>query len=139
MSAIKAQGTTLKFTPVGGEELTVGKLSAVGEIQPDSEELDITTLESPEGCREYMQGMRDCGEIEISGFHDAGDAGQRALRAAYASGENAAFCVCFPDGTQARFSAFVKSHTLGAAEVDGAVGFGAVLRVSGPLSVQEAN
>lgn len=138
MPAIKAQGTTLKFTPAGGEELTVGKLSSVGEIQPDSEEVDITTLESPEGCREYMQGLRDSGEVEISGFHDAGDAGQKALRAAYASGKTGAFRVCFPDGTTAGFSAFVKRHSIGAAEVDGAVGFGAVLRISGPITMQEA-
>jgi len=31
----------------------------------------------------------------------------------------------------------VKSCTLGAAEVDGAVGFGAVLRVSGAVTVKE--
>lgn len=138
MAATKSQGTTLKYTPDGGAQLTVGKLTSVGEIQPDSEELDVTTLESADGCREYMQGLRDSGEVEIEGYHDAGDAGQKALRSAYASGKNGAFEVCFPDGTKVLFSGFVKSHTIGSAEVDGAVGFGAVIRISGAVTVQEA-
>jgi len=138
MAATKSQGTTLKFTPEGGSQVTVGKLTSVGEIQPDSEELDVTTLESAGGYREYMQGFRDSGEVEISGFHDAGDAGQKALRSAYAEGKTGAFEVDFPDGTKVSFSAFVKSHTIGSAEVDGAVGFGAVLRISGAVTVSEA-
>lgn len=135
MAATRSQGTTLKFTPAGGSQVTVGKLTSVGEIQPDSEELDVTTLESAGGCREYMQGFRDSGEVELSGFHDAGDAGQKALRDAYASGATGAFEVDFPDGTKVTFSGFVKSHTIGSAEVDGAVGFGAVVRISGAVTV----
>ena len=136
--ATRAQGTTLKFTPEGAEQVTVGRLTSVGEIQPDSEEVDVTTLESQGGCREYIQGFRDSGEVELSGYHDAGDAGQKELRAAYAQGVTGAFQVDFPDGTQVRFSGFVKSHTIGAAEVDGAVGFGATVRISGAVVVTEA-
>ena len=138
MAATKSQGTTLKFTPAGGSQVTVGRLSSVGEIQSDSEELDVTTLESEGGYREYIQGLRDCGEVELTGYHDAGDAGQKALRGAYASGKNGAFLVEFPDGSKVNFSGFVKSHTIGSAEVDGAVGFGAVVRISGSVTVTEA-
>jgi len=138
MAATKSQGTTLKFTPAGGSQVTVGRLSAVGEIHPDSEALDVTTLESEGGYREFMQGMRSSGEVELSGFHDAGDAGQRALRTAYADGAAGAFQVDFPDGTKVSFSGFVKSHTIGSAQVDGAIGFGAVVCISGPVVVTEA-
>lgn len=133
--ATQSQGTILKFTPQGGEAATVGRLTSVGEISPDSEELDVTTLDSPGGYREYIQGFRDAGEVELTGFHDKSDAGQSALRAAYASGTPGAVEIAFPDGSKAAFSAYVKGHTLGAAEVDGAVGFGAVLRVTGPVTV----
>ena len=138
MAATKSQGTTLKFTPAGGAQVTVGRLSSVGEIHSDSEELDVTTLESAGGYREYMQGMRDSGEVELTGFHDAGDAGQKALRSAYASGAVGAFLVEFPDGTKVSFSGYVKGHTIGSAEVDGAIGFGAVVRISGAVTVTEA-
>ena len=138
MAATRSQGTTLKFTPAGAQQVTVGRLTSVGEIQPDSEELDVTTLESTGGYREYIQGFRDSGEVEISGFHDAGDAGQKALRAAYSSGAAGAFQVDFPDGSKVEFSGFVKSHTIGSAEVDGAIGFGAILRITGPVVLTEA-
>lgn len=138
MSATRAQGTTLKFTPAEGDALTVGRLTSVGEIAPEAEEVDVTTLDSAGGYREYIQGFRDSGEVEISGYHDAGDAGQKAMRTAFASGETGAFEVAFPDGTAVGFSGFIKSHTIGSAEVDGAIGFGAVIRISGPVTVTEA-
>lgn len=137
MAATRAQGTTLKFTPAGGTQVVVGKLTSVGEIAPEAEEVDITTLESTGGYREYMQGFRDSGELEITGFHDANDAGQTALRTAFASGASGAFEVKFPDDTAVTFSGFIKSHTIGSAEVDGAIGFGAAIRISGAVTVTE--
>ncbi|MBQ8508251.1 MAG: hypothetical protein IJ466_12585 [Clostridia bacterium] len=138
MATTRSQGTTLKFTPAGGAQLTVGRLTSVGEIAPEAEELDVTTLESTGGYREYMQGFRDSGELEISGYHDAADDGQKGLRSAFASGASGAFEVAFPDGTVVTFNGFVKSHSIGSAEVDGAIGFGAVIRISGAVSVMEA-
>ena len=35
--AVTAQGTTLKFTPQGGEQVTVGKVVSIGEIGGDSQ------------------------------------------------------------------------------------------------------
>lgn len=138
MATTRSQGTTLKFTPSGGSQLTVGKLTSVGEIAPEAEEVDVTTLESTGGYREYMQGFRDSGEVELSGYHDADDAGQTGLRTAFNSGASGAFEVSFPDGTRVSFSGFVKSHSIGSAEVDGAIGFGAVIRISGAVTVTEA-
>ena len=133
--ATKAQGTVLKFKPSGGEQAVVGRLTSVGEISPDSEEIDVTTLDSADGYREFMQGYSDSGEVEIAGYHDKGDSGQAALRTAFAAGTAGDAEVTFPDGTAVSFKAFVKRHTLGAAEVDGAVGFGAVLRITGAVTV----
>ena len=41
----------------------------------------------------------------------------------------------FPDQTVVAFTAYVKSHTAGAADVDGIVGFGCTLRISGLVQV----
>lgn len=51
-------------------------------------------------------------------------------------GAAAEFSVCFPDGQKALFTAFVKTVWLGGAQVDEPTGFGAVLRVSGGVTVQ---
>ena len=131
--ATGAKGTVLKYN-----NAVVGRLTSVGEISPDSEELDVTTLDSEGGYREFLQGYRDSGTVELTGFHEKGDAGQAALRAAYDGGAAGSVQVDFPDGTVGSFRAFVKGYTLGAAEVDGAVGFGAVLRVTGAVTVKEA-
>ena len=136
--ATNAYGTTLKFTPSGGAQVTVGKLTSIGELSPDSETVDVTTLDSAGGWRESMQGYKDAGELEITGFHVKNEAGQTALRAAYASGLPGAVQIGFSDGCTVDFSAFVKSHSIGSAEVDGAVGFGAVLRITGPVTVTQA-
>ena len=103
----------------------------------DTEELDVTTLDSQGGYREFLQGYRDSGEVEITGFHEKNDAGQAALRTAYASGASGSVTVEFPDGTTVSFTAFVKGYTIGSAEVDGAVGFGAALRITGAVVVKE--
>lgn len=131
--ATGAQGTVFRFN-----NTVVGRLSSVGEIAPSAEEIDVTALDSAGGYREFLQGYRDSGEVELTGFHEKSDAGQAALRAAFNSGEAGSAVVEFPDGTVVSFRAFVKSCTLGAAEVDGAVGFGAVLRITGAVSVEVA-
>lgn len=131
--ATGAQGTVFRFN-----NTVVGRLSSVGEIAPSAEEIDVTALDSAGGYREFLQGYRDSGEVELTGFHEKSDAGQTALRAAFNSGEAGSAQVEFPDGTVVSFRAFVKSCTLGAAEVDGAVGFGAVLRITGAVSVEVA-
>ena len=136
--ATKAQGTVFSFSMPGGEKFPVGKLSSVGEIRPDSNMIDVTTLDAEGGWRTYLQGFRDAGELALTGFLEAEDRGQAALRTAYESGEAGMAEVEFPDGTTVSFMAYVKAWSVGAAEVDGAVGFGAVLRLTGPVSVTVA-
>ena len=46
--AIRGKGTTLKFTPAGGAQVTVGKLTKVGEIAPEAEEVDEMSVEGLE-------------------------------------------------------------------------------------------
>lgn len=136
--ATNAYGTILKFTPAGGAGITVGKLTSIGEIAPDSDEIDVTTLDSENGYRENLQGFRDAGELEITGFHDKADDGQQALRDAYDTGAAGDVEIAFSDGCTVSFKAFVKSHSIGSAEVDGAIGFGAVLRITGAIAVKRA-
>ena len=108
--------------------------AATVAVMPEAEEVDVTTLDSTGGYREYMQGWRDAGTIAVNGFFDSGNAGQTALRTAFDNGKAGAFEVSFADGSKAAFSAFVKKYAIGAAEVDGAVGFSAQLRVSGAVT-----
>lgn len=121
---------TYQDTPV-----LIGRLRSISEIKAESEAIDVTTLDAPEGYKTYTQGLKDLGEVTLDGFHENAQSGQALLRTLFASGEIVPFTVTFPDQTAVSFSAFVKSHALGAASVDGAVGFTAVLRICGGVEI----
>lgn len=131
--AVNSAGTKFMFG-TGTGRLAVGSLTSIGEITPGSEDIDITTLDSPGGYRQYMQGCRDAGILAVEGFLDSGDAGQSALRNAYDSGAQESCSIVFPDGSKVEFVAYVKSYAIGAAKVDGAVGFSAKLRITGAVT-----
>lgn len=131
--ATKSFGTSFAFTPEGGETLAVGQLSSISEMTISRELIDVTTLDAPCGCRRFIPGLQDAGEIRLTGFHQAADPGQMALRVACMSGREGVACISFPDGSSASFPALVKSCALGAAQVDGALGFVCVLRVNGAV------
>lgn len=131
----KAMGTKISCRH-NEQETTIGRLRSISEIRADSEAIDVTTLDAEGGYKSYTQGMKDLGEVTLEGFFESGEAGQQKMRALYESGEIIPFTVTFPDGTAVGFSAFVKAHALGAAQVDGAVGFTAVLRISGGVEMQ---
>ena len=133
--AQKSMGTHISCQ-MNEKTVSIGRLRSISEIRADSEAVDVTTLDAPGGYRMYAQGVKNMGEVTLEGFHDADEASQGALRTLFESGEIVPFTVTFPDETAVAFSAFVKAHALGAAEVDGAVGFTAVLRSSGGVTVQ---
>ena len=130
----KAMGTTISCTQ-NNTAVLIGALRSISEIKADSEAVDVTTLDSLNGYKSYVQGMKDLGEVTLEGFFEAGNAGQTALCTLYQAGTSTAFTVTFPDSTAVSFTAFVKSYALGAAQVDGAVGFTAVLRLLGGVTV----
>ncbi|MBQ9263739.1 MAG: hypothetical protein IJ189_05950 [Clostridia bacterium] len=131
----KAMGTKISCT-FNKQETTIGCLRSISEIKADSDAIDVTTLDAADGCKTYIQGYKDLGEVTIEGFHDKGNDGQTLLRSLYQSGQAVPFTVTFPDTSAVSFTAFVKSHALGAASVDGAVGFTAVLRLTGGVTLK---
>ena len=129
MAKTRALGTTITFN-----SKTIGSLTSIGEITPDSEELDATTLDSG-GYREFLQGFKDSGEVTLSGYYNKTDLGQQELITGYGTGLVKDVAIVFPSSAGgATFQAYVKSFTLGAADVDGIVGFGATLRISGAVN-----
>lgn len=130
----KSMGTALSCTHQN-TVTAIGLLRSIGEIRMDSEAVDVTTLDAANGCKSFIQGYKDPGEVTVEGFYEKTNAGQSKLRSLYQSGEAVPFTVTFPDASAVSFSAFVKSVSLGAASVDGAIGFSAVLKLSGGVTV----
>ena len=136
---LRGLGTTLSYLPAynSADNLLklIGALTTIGEIAPKAEELDATTLDSANGYKEFIQGMKDSGELSVTGFHDKSDVGQVQCRTLFGSGTSAYFWISFTDGTQVMFNAWLKGYTAGAADVAGIVGFGATFRISGIIEV----
>lgn len=128
--AIASQGTTLTFNSTA-----VGKLTSIGEVNVQADEIDVTTLDTTGGYKEYLQGFKDSGEVALEGFLGYhGNTGQAALNTAFASGEAKATVITFPDGSTLTFNSWVKAVKFGNAEVNGAVKFGATLRITGAVT-----
>ena len=136
MPKMRALGTSITYAPAynSNDTVVIGSLTSVGEISPDSEELDATCLDSSGGYREFLQGFKDSGELTLTGYLDPDKPGQAQMVTLYGSGALGYFWVTFPDQATVAFNAYVRSFTLGAADVDGIVGFGATLRISGAVT-----
>jgi len=132
--AIAGIGTTITYkkNATGATAVTIGSLTSIGEISPTADEMDVTTLDSSGGYREFIQGFKDSGEVSISGYHKD-DNGQKAARTAFNGSEKGEFVITFPDGFTFTFDGFFKGYTVGSVEVDGAIGFGATIRISGEI------
>jgi predicted secreted protein len=134
---MRALGTSITYAPAytSNDTVVIGSLTSVGEISPDSEELDATCLDSSGGYREFLQGFKDSGDLTLAGYLDPDKPGQAQMMTLYGTGAKGYFWVTFPDQATVAFNAYVKSFTVGPAEVDGIVGFGTTLRVSGLVQV----
>jgi hypothetical protein len=132
MSAEKTIGTTLIKTKSGseGEDLTIGNLTSIGEIGLESGEVEVTTLDSEDGFREFMPGFKDAGEVPIAGIIKS----ETAMVAMYALSDSQSieeFTIESPEGNTWVFEAFVKSFKEGEVVIDGVRNFTGALRITG--------
>ena len=129
MAKVRALGTKFTFNSVD-----IPNLSSIGEVSVSADELDATTLDSASGYREFLAGFKDSGELTITGYHD-GSAAQAGIRTAFGTGAAATTIITFPDNKTVTFQSFVKGFSIGSADVDGIVGFGATFRITGAVVV----
>ena len=125
--AVRSIGTQLK---IGLN--AVADLSSIGSPSITQEEIDVTTLDSQGGYREFIAGFKDAGEVPISGFYVPSDAGQSAVFAALTSGDVQDFEIIYPAklGASWSFPGFVSAFNI-TAETETAIEFEATIRVSG--------
>lgn len=136
---MRPAGTKLSYTPAsGGSKTAIGKLTSIGEINQTADEIDITTLDSTGAYREYLQGFKDAGTLDVTGLYAPGDTSQQAFNTLYQSGETVEWEIAFPDGSTLTFDGFVSGVNYGPIEVDGVPGFGGTIRLTGPVTAGTA-
>lgn len=132
MAAEKSLGTTLTKTKSGseGEDLVIADLTSIGEIGVESDEIDVTTLDSDSGYKEYIAGFKDAGEVALAGIIKS----EVAMEAMLALAESQAleeWTIETASGSSWVFDGFVKMFKEAEATVEGVRGFTASIRVSG--------
>lgn len=132
---IKAIGTSLTKKKSGSEttDWKIGSLTSIGEIGIEISEIDVTTLDSPDGAKEFMPGDMDAGECAIAGYIKKVDDEQTVskMMALIKANSLEEWEVKFPSTATWEFSAFVKSFKTTEETPDGLIGFNASLRISG--------
>jgi len=114
----------------------VAKLTKIGVPKLTKEKIDVTTLDSAGGYREYIGGFRDSGELDIEGYA-TGDAGQTTLKSNYESDDNVSFTIEFSNGRTCTFDGYVSEYEEGEATMNEAVRIKAKLTVSGVVDYAE--
>lgn len=108
----------------------VGLLKSIGGLDCSADTIDVTTLDSTDGWREFINGFKDGGEVPLSGFYDSNE-GQDLAWTNF-GGAAVSCSITFPTTISANwaFNGVVTKFATGA-EVEGAVSFDAVVKVSG--------
>ena len=121
-------GTTLKK----GETI-IANLTSIDGIGVSADTIESTNLSTEGGYRTFVNGLKDAGEVSISGHFEHAD--HSALFDDFEDSSLDAYTIEFPDtgvttGTQWTFSAVVTAFST-SVELEDLIGFEATLKVSG--------
>lgn len=126
-TAESATGTTFTWNSVA-----IAEVNSVGDLDLTSDDIDVTHYGSDDEYKEYIAGMKDGGEVTITGNLLSGDAGQASLISDFNAGTKRTGLITLPnaDASTWSFTAYVKSfkHMM---PINDKLGFEAVLKISG--------
>ena len=128
--AERALGTTLSIgadiTPV-----TVAGLTSIGGLELTADTIDVTTLDSDDGYREFIAGFKDAGEVTLEGYlNSVAGKGQKELHDLYESGGEEDFAINFSEGSKWTFTGIVTGFGT-SADLEDPLAFSATIKVTG--------
>lgn len=134
--AERALGTKLTIGN-GAPSVSIGQLTSISSPSMSQETIDVTTMESNGGYREFIGGFKDGGEVSASGFFDPQDEGQAAAYDALETGAKTPFAIDFPATMKAKwkFDGVVTAFQTNA-ELEEAIGFEITIKVSGKPTLE---
>lgn len=123
--AKRALGTTLAIG-----DTTVGGLTSISGVEISADTIDVTTLDSTGGYREFIGGFKDGGEVSADGYlSDLGT--EEATLAAMVGGDEEECVITFSNGATWTFDGVLTGFST-SADLEDAIGFSLALKVSGP-------
>lgn len=136
MAGKRSIGCTLTMTKAGAEveDLLLANVASIGAIKTETDEIDVTTLDSANGAKEFIQGASDSGDFDVE-LNNVFDGQTAALEAVFAAGTTRAWTIAFMDAgapvANLAFNAFIKGREFGELTTDGLDKVTLTLRVSG--------
>lgn len=122
--AKRALGTTLAI----GSTI-VGGLTSISGVELSAETIDVTTLDSTGGYREFIGGFKDGGEVSADGYlSDLGTA--EATLVTKVGGDEEDCVITFSNGATWAFNGVVTGFST-SADLEDAIGFSITIKVSG--------
>ena len=94
----------------------VAEILSISGPEVTAEEIDVTSLDSTGGFKEYITGLKDGGTVSLEANWIKGNAQQLSMRDAVASGASQNLQIAFADSPQtiATFTGKVTSFGMGA-------------------------
>lgn len=128
----KALGTKIK---IGVN--SIAELTSIGGLELSKDTIETTTLDSVEGWRTFIGGLKDGGEVSLGGYFNPADTnGQNAMYVAFNDDSEQDFTILFPAklGASWNFKGIVTGFSTGA-ELEDGISFEATIKVSGKPSL----
>lgn len=116
----------------------IGTITKIGSPTLKRTAIDVTTLSSPNGFKQFIAGLADPGKITAEGFFNTADSGQNLLYNKFINGTVDTYTITFPTITGASWTATCFIDELDfAANVDAtkALDFKLSLQVSGQPNI----
>ena len=129
--AFRGLGTVLKIGSSGST--VVAELTEIGGLELSADTIDVTSLDSEGGYREFIAGFKDAGEVSLSGFFNPTTGkGQKELYDLFESGATSEFIIEFPASTKTKweFKGVVTGFSTSTG-VEDPVSFESSIKVSG--------
>jgi len=130
MAASAAESAT--GTGITWNAVAVVEVNTVGDIDLTADDIEVTHYTSDDGYKEYIQGLRDGGEVTVEGNFVPTDAGQASLITDFEAGTKRTAVVTLPNAAASTwtFTAYVKGFTQ-SSPIGDKLGFVATLKISG--------
>lgn len=116
--------------------IPVAKLTKIDSPEMSKAEIDVTTLDSTGGYKEFIPDFRDGGNLMIEGFAIS-DVGQEALKSNFDADVLTQFTIITPGGLTIVFNGYVSKYKKGNAAVGQGIQFTGEIRVSGVVEYSE--
>lgn len=135
MAGTTTMGTTLtlKKAEASGTDKLIARITSIGEMGGEHEEQDVTTLDSPNGAKEFIPAGTDYGEVEVSCNVLKGDQALE-LTQLFESKTVRDWEVATPKGAKQTFKAFIKAIKYGEKTTDGLDTVKVTLRITGKIT-----